>query len=310
MDIKPYRLKLAKVSSNKQRLLDALFSYLPQTGIKDEFIRALQETISLHINVDASFNLDAVAEGSLKSFLNRMPETFLAVVLGTPPREGKILIELDSALAGFFVERLLGSSADTFPPPRPLSEVELGVLQYLILQMLEHIYRLCGATEKVHFIFERFVFKPDDIKNIVNEDEFVFQLTIGVSLAASNGFVRLLFPSLLIEKMYLDITRERVRDAELMYQWGKLDEFKHIKFPLWAEGGKTTIMTHDLKNLEDGDVIVLEETGLKLDEFGLSGRAVLRAGDGRHGGLISELSADTQFIHCKIIDVKKGEDII
>lgn len=311
MDIKPFRLKLAKISGKDQRALDALFSFLPLTGMRANFIAAIQETLSSHLNIDTFFNLDAVSEGSFKSFFDGMPDPVLVAVLGAAPSEGKILLEVDSGLAGFFIERLLGGGSETFPTPKPLSEIEQGVLQYLILQLLAHVYRLCGEDSRVHFRFEKFVFNPDDLRNVINFEDTVFGLGVRMNVGANAGYVRLVFPSPLVSRLYLNVqAKGEARKAENEYLWEKLGEYGHVKLPLWADGGRVTITTGDMENLESGDVILLEDSKLKLNERALSGSVILRAGDGNHGGFISELTADPRFIHCKISDVKKGEDIV
>jgi flagellar motor switch protein FliM len=311
MDIKPFRLKLAKIDGKSQRALSALFSFLPMTGMRESFIKAIEETISSHINIKTSFNLDAVTEDSFKSFFDRMPDPVLIAVLGAQPRQGKILLEIDAGLAGFFIERLLGSGAETFPSPKPLSEIEQGVLQYLILQVLAHVYRLCGGDARVHFTFEKFIFKPDDLKNIIGFEDTVFGLGVRMNVGSNAGFIRLLFPSPLVEELYLNVqAKGDARKAEEEYLWGKMGEYGHVKLPLWAEGGRTTLTTGDMKNLEAGDVILLEETNLQINEKGLQGSIILRAGDGNHGGFVSEVTADPKLIHCRITNIKKGEDII
>lgn len=311
MDIKPFRLKLAKVSEKDQRALNALFSFLPLTGMRDAFIGAIQETISSHLNIETSFGLDVVTEGSFKSFFDKMPDPVLIAVLGAAPAQGKILLEFDSGLAGFFIERLLGGGAETFPTPKPLSEIEQGVLQYLILQLLAHVYRLCGEDSRVHFRFEKFIFNPEDLRNIIGFEDTVFGLGVRMNIGNNVGYVRLIFPSPLVTQLYLNVqAKGEARKAENEYLWGKLTEYGHVKLPLWAEGGRVTITTGDMKNLESGDVILLEDTKLQLNEKGLGGSVILRAGDGNHGGFVSELTADPKFIHCKITDIKKGEDIV
>ena len=311
MNVKPFRFKLAKVSSKEQRALEALFEFLPKTGMRDKLHAAIIETLSSHLNRDTTYNLEAVTQESFESFCNKIPDPAVVVVLGTAPREGKILLEVDANLASFLVERLLGADAQTLPSPKSLSEIEQGVLQYLILQLLAHIYRLCGNDSRVHFRFEKFLFSAKSVKEIVPLEANAFILNLKISIGKSSGFVRLVFPSPLVEKLYLGIeAKGEARQAEYQYLLSRLTEFGHIEFPIWAEGGRVTITAGDIENLETGDVIVLEDTSLKLDEKGLSGKTVLRAGDGTHGGFISEISADPKKIHCRIVDVQKGEDIL
>lgn len=311
MNVKPFRFKLAKVLPQEQRALEALFEFLPKTGMRDKLHAAIIETLSTHLNRDTSYHLEAVTQDSFESFCNKMPDPAVVVVLGTAPREGKILLEVDANFAGFLVERLLGADTESLPSPKPLSEIEQGVLQYLVLQLLAHIYRLCGNDTRVHFRFEKFLFNAKSVKEIVPLHSSAFILNLKISVGGSSGFVRLVFPSPLVEKLYLGVeAKGEARQAEYQYLLNRLTEFDHIKFPLWADAGRATITAGDIEGLETGDVIVLEDTSLKLDDKGIGGKVVLRAGNGAHGGFISEITADSKKIHCRIVDIQKGEDIL
>ena len=310
MAIAPFHFKLKKISGSEQRVLSALFDFLPKTGMREKFHDAVIEALSKHLGIDTDYRLETVNQGHFNSFVERLPDSALILVLGMAPREGRIVIEIDDQLAALFVEKLLGGQGESFPTPKPLSDTEQGVLQYLILQVLSHIYRLCGNDSRLHFRFEKFLLSPKGLKGTVSADEDVLEMAVRVSCGKLDGFVRLYFPSPLIQQQYLNIeSKGEVREAERAYLLKHLTEFGFINVPLWAEAGSTTVSADDLKNLEAGDVILLDSTELVLTNTGPAGRVTLRTGEGRHGGFISEMEASPRKIKCRIVDVRKGEDI-
>lgn len=311
MNIQPFRFKLKKVSANEQRLLAALFDFLPKTGMRDKFHEAIHEAVSKHLGLETAYALEGVSQNTFDSALELMPDPAVLVILGMSPREGKIIVEIDDHIAALFIEKLLGGNAETLPTPRPLSDTEQGVLQYLILQILSHLYRLCGNDARLHFRFEKFVFTPRLLKGIVMPDEPALALKIKVTVGRHDGYVKLLFPSPLIEQQYLNIqAKGEAREAERAYMEERLEEFQYVSVPLWAEAGYTTVTTTDMKNLEEGDVILFDSTQMMLTDKGPAGRTILRTGEGRHGGFLAETVFQPKKIECKIIDVRKGEDII
>ena len=311
MGINPFHFKLKNVNGAEQRVLSALFDFLPKTGMREKFREAVLEALTKNLGIETAYNLEAVNQGSFDSFIRKLPDAAVLVVLGMAPREGRIVVEIDEHLAALFIEKLLGGTAETFPTPKPLSDTEQGVLQYLILQLLAHMYRLCGNDARLHFRFEKFVFQPKALKGVVSENDNVSALTVKVTVGKLDGFVRLYIPSPLIEQQYLNIqAKGEAREAEREYIMDRLEEFGFVTVPLWAEAGQTTITAGDMKNLEVGDVIIFDATQLMLTNTGPSGRVVLRTGEGRHGGFISEVTALPRKIQCRIVDVKKGEDII
>lgn len=310
MNIKPFHFKLSKVSGAEQRVLSALFDFLPKTGMREKFHEAIHEALEKHLGLETHYLLESVNQDTFDSFLERLPDTTVLVVLGMAPRQGKIILEIDEHLAALFIEKLLGGSAETMPTPRPLSDTEQGVLQYLILQVLAHLHHLCGGDARLHFRFEKFVFSPKGLKGIVSPNEPVSGLTVKMTVGNHGGFVKLVFPSPVIEQQYLNVVAKgEARPAEKAYLMDRLEELSFVAVPLWAEVGHTTVTTGDMKNLEVGDVVVFDATQISLSEGVPQGRAILCAGEGRHGGFVTEISVAPKKVQCRIVDVKKGEEI-
>ncbi len=311
MDIKPFHFKLQKILPKEQKALEALFEFLPNIGIREKFNEAITSALDEHLGIKSKYKLESVHIEDFRSFKNRVPNPATLILLGISPQEEKITIDMDSNLANFMIERLLGGTISTLPAPKPLSDIEQGVLQYLILQVLSRIFRLCNNESRLHFRFEKFLFNPDELDKTISQDKMVFTLVIKISLETNVGFVRIVFPSPLVEAMYLEVDGlNEDRNAEKQYKLKQLSRFNHIKFPIWAEGGSTTIAAGDIHNLETGDVIILENTKMKLEDEKLSGDVILRAGDGKHGGFVAEITPKKTKVHCKIVDLHKGEDIL
>lgn len=310
MSVQPFRFKLKKVSGKEQKVLSALYDFLPRTGMRDRFSEAVREALTKHLGVETSYALEAVSQGGFDPYLEKMADPAVIVVLGMAPREGKILVEIDDHLAALFIEKLLGGTGESVPKPHPLSDTEQGVLQYLILQVLAHVYRLCGNDARLHFRFEKFVFSPRALKGTVSGDGSAALLTIKITIGEHDGFIRLYLPSPFIEQQYLNVPMKgEAREKELSYLLGQLQEFGFVTVPLWADGGITTVSAADLENLEEGDVILFDSTQIALADGRITGKVILRTGEGRHGGFVSEISALPGKLKCKLVDVHKGEDI-
>lgn len=310
MDIKPFKFKLKKVDPKKQRAFDALLEFLPRTGIREKVHEAVKESLSKHLNINVEYRLEAANEISFENFCGKVSDPAVVVTLSMMPRESRILVDIDSSLAGFFIEKLLGGNPENLPAPRELSDVEQGVLQYLIVQLLAGVYKFSGKDSRVNFKFDKFAFRARDIKGLMPENETLFVVIIKVMLGKCNGFVRMAFPSLLVEAEYLKVPlKGEIRAGDREYLFEQLNRFQHVRFPIWGDGGHIVLTGAELSGLEEGDVIVFDESRLKLEDEKLGGEAVLRAGNGKHGGFVSEIKAEDKKIKCKIVGSVKGEDI-
>jgi len=311
MNIKPFHFKLKKVSAQEQRILSALLDFLPKTGMREQFHGAILEALNKHLGTETHYLLEAVQQTTFESFCDQLPDPVLLVVLGIAPREGKVILELDAHLANLFIEKLLGGTSETLPSPKPLSDTEQGVLQYLLLQVLAHLYRLSGEDARLHFRFEKFVFSSKEIKGISSAEQLVAVLNVKMTVGKHDGFIRICFFSPLIEQLYLNVeAKNEMRFAERAFLLERLREFGNISTPVWAEAGSTIITIGDMEGLEVGDVILFDKTELSMSEKRIAGRVILRAGDGTHGGFIADVSLAPKKVQCKIIDVYKGEDVL
>ncbi len=311
MAIKPFHLKLKKVSARQQQLLQALMSFLPRTGLRDRFDAAVSEALRKHAGEAVSYQLEAVSEMTHQAFSNQLPSTPVVAALSCVPVDRKAFLQIDNVLAHVLIDRLLGSERDEAPAPRALTETEQGVLQYLILQLLSHVYRLCGKEARVHFRFDRFVAEPREFATMGKGDEIVTVLTLKMNADAHAGFVKVVVPNALVESAFLDVEvpGER-REEERVYALDQLKRFGNFRTVMWAEAGRTTLTPQELVQLEREDVILFDETDITMDErSAIAGRATVRVGAGQHGGFVSEVTSDPKTVHCRLTQHYKGEGI-
>lgn len=311
MTVKPYHFKLDKVSSRQQQLLDAVMSFLPKTGLRESFSKGIDEAMEKHVGELASYQLEAVSEMSHQAYCNQLPAKPLVAVLGCVPVDRKAYLEIDDVIVQVVLERLLGGSLEGTELPRALTDTEQGVLQYLLLQLLAHVYRLCGKEARVHFRFDRFVLDARDMEELARADEEVVLLTFRIEIGDRAGFAKLVLPNPLVESAFLDVSAPgQKREEELVHDLNSLRRFENFRVALWAEAGRTTLKPDELGQLERDDVILFDETDIALGEDkSLGGRALLRLGMGRHGGFLAGISTDKQKIHCRLEQQFKGEKI-
>lgn len=308
MAITPFRYKLKKVSSREQALVSAIHAFLPATGLREGFGRGIRDAIARHVGEEFTFRLEALAHEPWGSCCSRLPSSSVIAVVGLAPVAGKALLEIDSPLAMMAIERLLGGHSESCPEPRALSDTEQGVLEYLLLQVLAHIHRLCGKDARVHFRFERFAFQPHEVRDLAESDDGVAALTFRATLGRHAGFVRLMLPDPFVEEGLMDVEAPgEIRSAERAWRLAQLGRFRSVRMPLWAEAGHTTLAPKDLAGLEEGDVILFDQSTVSLAGKKPVGHVILKVGDGMCGGIDADLAIDGPHARCTVIGVHRGE---
>ena len=311
MAIKPFHFRLKKVSSDQQRLLEAVMSFLPKTGLRARFGSGLEEALTKHVGESSSVRLEAVSEMTHEAFVGKLTAYPVLVLLECVPVNKKAYLEIDTVIAHALIGHLLGSGVEESATKRGLTDIEQGVLQYLFLQLLAHVYRMCGQESRVHFRFDRFVFDPSDVRALARADERMTVLTLRVQIGSHNGYAKLVLTNSLVEAAYLDVVAPgEIRAEEAALELAELRRFGNFRVGMWAEAGHTTLTPEEIGQLEEEDVILFDETDIKLTgDGGVGGKALVKVGKGRHGGFWADISTDTKAVHACLEQHFKGEKV-
>lgn len=308
MQIKPFKFNLKKISTEDDRLISALYDYLPRGEVRGSFLQTICDTIQRLVSKKASFELEAMHYEKFSDYQASLPSPAILSVFGMNPLNKKAICEIDPVLAIFLVERLLGGKPRGVPTPREISDTEQGILQYLILQVLVGIYTAYGENPKIHFRFDRFADGAKGVSKLARAGENVAILVFRLKIGKLTGFVRLAFPSPFLEEAFLDSALEAgPGEGDREYYANELKRFGYIRVPVWAEIGHLTLMPDELGAIEIGDTVLLDESYIEPAGEDVIGRAIVRIGDGKCGGIESDLEIDGSHARCTLRGMYKGD---
>ncbi len=301
MAIRPFKFKLKKITKREADLIGALYEFLPATGVRETFLSGVIGALENHLGQGVEISMESFHYQRIFEYLPNVADSSVIAAFGMNPVNRKALCEIDPLIAIAAVEYLLGGRPKG-GVMRKLSETELGVLQYLILQMLSSIYRLSGQNPRVHFRFDRFISGSRELAGIADPEDGVAVLVFRIRLGKLAGFFRLVLPDPFVEENFLPaLPAGNVDVVEANRFLESVSRYSYVRFPLYAEVGRTELSPADLKGVEEGDVIILDEAYLKRAADSSSGKAVIRLGDGRCGGIESEFEKEGQLLKCKLM---------
>ena len=170
---------------------------------------------------------------------------------------------------------------------RPLTEIEEGVISYLFLKILSEIFERCGRSARVHFRLEECRSSPEGLLPLPRGGVLI---SYRLSLGDRSGYARLILPSPFVEKALLEpLEGAEIGGRELTYYAARLSNLGFIETNLWAEIGSVSLRGTDLKNLEAGDVVLLDKTQARWHDGKLEGHLPLRLGRGECGAFRGEV---------------------
>ena len=296
-DVRPFDFKrLPKVSRQDLRLLEGLQSFLPRVGFSEDLGRSIKRLLAKELGLSFSFQREKIATVDLTATLRSLSHQGVYALFGMTPLEGKAILEIDPFMAQMAIDRLLGGKGEPLTMIRPLTEIEEGVLSYLFLKILAHIFERCGRSARVHFRLEGFRSSSDEILPMVKQGESGVLILLRITFGERAGYARLILPSPFVQRALLEPLEAAqaagMFERDLQYYAARLENLGFLQTTLWAEVGRTTLKAKEMKGLEAGDVVLLERTGARVKDGKLDGFLPVRVGRGDRGAFRGQIISE------------------
>lgn len=304
--IKPFLLdNIKKISGREVALVKALYEYLPETDVRERLHVDIHKTLAEHLGQGAQYSLSSIETKSGRDFLAQLPEYSVFAVISLAPFEKKVLVQIDHAIANTVINKLLGEEESGGQDLRPLTETEQGVLQYLFMQILSRIHELGGNAPRAHFRFDKFLFDSAGISEYVSAKEFLCAVTLDASVSNQTGFVKILFPDPVLMGVEDKSQKAGRTAAEKKFLEKQISRVGFVKTTAWAEAGRSQLTISEIGQLEEGDVILFDDSYVKVKGNTVSGDVFIHFGE-MEGGVRSGLESVTdKKITCKLENIVK-----
>ena len=291
---------LEKVSRAQGLLAERLRWLTPEQGTLAAVATRLKALFDapVHLSLE-SVQVRPMAE--LRRFLG--DPTFLAV-LAPGALQGRVVLEVELVLAHAAVDLLLGGAGEMVGL-RPLTDIEEGVMSYVVLEALTVLVpalqqavprpRLDGVARSV-----------DEVSARLGDDGPMLAVHLHATLGPHGGMVRLVVPAAVLDASEpgVESAQRRARlKVDLETNAGRLSA---VRSWLRAEIGSAEISAQDLASLRVKDVLLVDALSARPDR-GEPGTAQLRVGLGRAGRAEADVFVEGGRYQARITDIVTGE---
>ena len=284
MSVQAYRFQLTKLSSKQLQLEAALFALFGHENI----FPVLQQSLAKHARAHPRFHLETWRSETGTEALSKFSDTSVTVAILLPNRKQPFLFECDVTAARQFIEHTLGGRETKEVSGSALSNIELGVLQYLLLQILADLSEASGQ-EKV-FQLQHIAQHGREAASLLRDDEMYLALTFRLQERNFNHFVRCLFPHGLLHEELAHAANVKPAGNKI---FSDPEFFNALRSELWCEAGSAALAYQDLRALEPGDVLLFDQAKIDFHEQKIHGPLCLRVGTGRHAAFSGKLLQKT-----------------
>lgn len=303
---RPYRFAgLEKVTKHHAQLLSRLEWMLPNvraTGEVSESVKKrLQEMLEQEVTIAAEY-AHIVPPSKLRRYVGE--PTFLAI-LAPQPNKTRGLLEVELGLAHQVIDLLLGGTGEAVGL-RPLTDIEEGVMTYVIIETLKALSPSLDPSLpklRVEGVARGF----EDAMALMGEEENLAVVQLKMVFGAHSGYLRIFIPEGVLAGANppADAAVRRARrraDAE-----ANAHRLANVKVWLRAEIAQVEISSGDLAQLRERDVILVDGLTCRPDKAE-GGTAQLKLGLGRTGSLNADVAVEAGRFKATITALKAGED--
>ncbi len=295
---------LPRLTRLQVQVTNALLCHLPQTVFVEGFKEQLKGALEPLVHADVDIWLDSVRSIGVGGLREVLAEPSCTAIIGMPPRIDKALLEVELTIAQQAIDKLLGGNAEEIDSQRPLSEIEDGIFSYVLLRVLSLLQEAGAAERQVTLKLEGVHGTVASLQERFPIDERFVCLSFKLFFDVKVGFCRLYLPESIVKETFPEAppTHGLALERWLRRLQERQGAVSLLRTPIVVEVGRIALRMADVEALDIDDIILIEETELRLQEAveeeyptsghsagasaHLTGRVQARVGDG-HRGVIS-----------------------
>ncbi|NHM28233.1 flagellar motor switch protein FliM [Desulfofundulus sp. TPOSR] len=230
--------------------------------LHQHFARLLSSFLSGYLRAAANVELASVGQMIYEEFIRSIPSPTALAVFSLNPLEGSALMEINAQVVFPMLDLLFGGPGTSTDQMRELTEIEVTVVKRLVERILEHLAQAWHDFYSVEPEVQAIETNPR-MQQLYSPNEVVALITFAVSInEEERGFINLCLPYILMEPVIsrLSVRQQFSRQVgaprpEDMERLGYWLGFSRVELQVIL--GETEITVHELLQLQEGDVLVL-----------------------------------------------------
>ena len=256
VEIREYDFKRPeRVSKDQMRALETLHEAFSRNfgALLSGFLRTIMEV-----------KVASIEQMTFSEFTHSLPNPTCFTLIDCEPLEGTMCLEISPLIIYPVIDRLLGgSNADLFIPQRPLTAIELRLVNKILDRGVNALKEAWANVKEINFSVTETESNPVLVQ-IVPPNEVVVVVSFELKMGGRAGTMSLCIPYNVIEPLIEKLSNQtwaaykrQSRDVKMRTRLaGHLDAARLDVSTILAD---TTIKLSDLKNLEVGDLILTEK---------------------------------------------------
>ncbi|HUN81389.1 MAG TPA: flagellar motor switch protein FliM [Phycisphaerae bacterium] len=244
-----------RVSKDQMRALQS---------IHESFSRNFGASLSAFMRAMVETRVATAEQLTYSEFIHSLPSPTCFTLLSAPQLSGQLCLEISPLIVFPIVDRLLGgTNADIFIPQRPLTSIEMRLVNRIIERALANLTESWSEFVRVDFTVAGSESNPHLVQ-IVAPNEVVVVIGFEIKVGARAGTMSLCIPFNVIEPVMGKLANQgwlayskHERDSEQVRR--VIQNMRRAEVDLHGFLGQTRMTVGDLLALQPGDIVKLEK---------------------------------------------------
>ncbi|WP_224369362.1 type III secretion system cytoplasmic ring protein SctQ [Hyalangium versicolor] len=297
---KPFRFRnLPKVERNQTEFIARLHRLAPPARA----VEPLYARLKALFDADARLALVDMQIRPVAELRKHLGDPSVLTVLAPGALKSRVVLEVELALAHNLVDMLLGGAGETVGL-RPLTDIEEGVMSFVVLEALKSLAPSLEPTVP-RLRFESLARTVDEVSAKIGDDELLLVIQSNITVGPYSGMVRLIVPASVMSAADESRGNAERRVKLLAEAKANLRLLSTVRTWLRAEIGQAEIASSDLAYIRVKDVVLMDALTARPDR-GEPGMATLRVGLGSSRVECEVFVEDGQY-KARVKDIVIGE---
>lgn len=229
--------------------------------VHETFARQLSTVLATTLRSVASCTFGKVEQFSYDEYVRSLPNPSYMIILSMNPLPGAALIQFPLPIAFAAIDRLLGGTADSLSPKRPLTEIESNLMRSVIERALRELEYAYETLVRVEAEIVQQEFNPQ-FAQIAAPSDMALVVSFEIRIGDKRGTSTICIPFATLQPVLETLASQTLFQDQRSYDpaiWQRLLEraVSAVPVELSVRFDTVALTSNDIVSLEVGDVVPL-----------------------------------------------------
>jgi len=258
--------------------------------IHESFAREATSSLSTSLRTNVQVKLSSVEQAVYDEYIEQLPNPTVIGIVDAEPLPGRMILEINFALASALVDRLLGGVGRAVRKSQEVTDIEFTLLQTLIRNLLSSLGMSWLQLGAAALNLNDLVFNPQIVKAALHGDIGIL-IVLELRMSDTSHTISMFIPYTMLEPIMGKLTSQvwfaGSQKSVVSAHDDTRPQLENVRIPITVNLGTTFVSIRELLGLQKGNVIRLGTSTNQELEVIVGGKHKFWSRPGRVGSALA-----------------------